>query len=175
MTLISETVASALSSLTFSSLGSYKQLLLMWSGIKHSATGSVFSIRFNNNSGTVYRVGGINFAETTGNGAANSTSSWFKSAGGNVYAFGESVNAAGVETHAMGELLIDNYTSSTKDKVVSSKVSYYRNDIGDWRSANNIGFFDSTTAITSIDIVRLDGTETFSNNGDTTIRLYGVA
>jgi hypothetical protein len=175
MTLISETVASALSSLSFTSLGSYKQLLLMWSGIKHSGNGSIFAIRFNNDSGTVYRVGGINFTETSGSGISNNRTSWDKSTGGNVYAFGEASNAAGAETHAHGELLIDNYTSSTKDKVVSSKFGYYRNDTGEWKSASNIGMFDSTTAITSIDIVRLAGTDTFSNDGNTTIRLYGVA
>ena len=175
MTLISETVASALSGLSFSSLGSYKQLLLMWSGIKHSATGSIFTIRFNSDSGTVYRVGGINFSDTSGSGVSNSSTSWQKNTPSSVYAFGESSNAAGAETHAHGELLIDNYTSSTKDKVVSSKFGYYDNSGGAWRSASNIGMFDSTTAVTSFDIVRLSGSATFSNDGDTTIRLYGVS
>ena len=175
MTLISETVASGLSSLSFSSLGSYKQLLLMWSGIKHSGNGSVFTIRFNNNSGTVYRVGGINFVDTSGSGVSNNSDSWQKNTPGSVFAFGEASNAAGAETHAHGELLIDNYTSSTKDKVVSSKFGYYNNSGGTWKSANNIGMFDSSTAVTSIDIVRIAGTDTFSNDGDTTIRLYGVA
>jgi len=51
MTLISETVLSANSGLNLTSIpGTYKQLLLLWFGVKHSANGSTFNLRLNNDS-----------------------------------------------------------------------------------------------------------------------------
>jgi hypothetical protein len=170
MTLISETVASGLSSLSFSSLGSYKQLLLVWSGIQHNTTGSQFSVRLNNSSSTIYDFIGIKFTQNSGSAAPT---------GGNATAmtgaiFGQ--NATGtVNNVVIGELLIDNYTSSTKFKTCLYNVSYQFNsgDGATYQQYNSI--FSSTTAVTSIDIVRLTGSATFSNVSDTSIRLYGIS
>jgi hypothetical protein len=170
MTLISETVASGLSSLSFSSLGSYKQLLLVWSGIQHNTTGSQFSVRLNNDSSTIYDFIGIKFTQFSGSSAPT---------GGNATAmtgaiFGQ--NATGtVNNVVIGELLIDNYTSSTKFKTCLYNVSYQFNsgDGATYQQYNSI--FSSTTAVTSIDIVRLTGSATFSNVSDTSIRLYGIS
>jgi len=97
MTLISETVASALSSLSFSSLGSYKQLVLIYSGIRHSDNATVFAMRFNNNSGGIYHNAG--FTATGGNGATvniagNSPTHLGNSSPTAMYAFGEGTNNA---------------------------------------------------------------------------------
>jgi hypothetical protein len=55
MTLIQEVVASANSSISFSSIpATYKQLLLIWSGIKHSASGATFHLRINANSANYF-------------------------------------------------------------------------------------------------------------------------
>jgi hypothetical protein len=169
MTLISETVASALTSLSFTSLGSYKQLLLIWTGIQHSATGSLYSIRFNSNSSSVYNFLGFYFNQSpafTGGSQAQL----------NGNPFGENATGAG-NNSCSGELLIDNYTSSSKLKGVFYKFSYQnRNapgDAGNYHQYNS--YFDSTTAITSIDIFRISGAQTFSNITNHTIRLYGIA
>jgi hypothetical protein len=178
MTLISETVASALSSLSFSSLGSYKQLILIYSGIRHSDNATVFAMRFNNNSGGIYHNAG--FTATGGNGATvniagNSPTYLGNSSPTPMYTFGEGTNNAALSTDVKGYILIDNYTSSTKGKSVFCTFDYYDNAAGSYRVKNGMSYFDSTTAITSLDIVRLSGTGTFSNTTNTTIRLYGVS
>jgi hypothetical protein len=173
LTLITETVASALTSLSFSSLGSYKQLMLIWSGIKHSGTGSAFGIRFNSNSGTVYSSAGIGVNGTTANAGADLQTSLFKSNAGG-YPYGENANYGNIFGDVYGQLIIDNYTSTTKDKSYTATWGYYDNTNSVYKAANLVGFFDSTTAITSIDIFRTTGSASFSNIGDTSIRLYGI-
>jgi hypothetical protein len=174
MTLISETTASALSSLSFSSLGSYKQLLLIWAGVRHSATGSAFSIRFNNDSSSIYSINGFQATDSTYNLNA---SNYTNIEGGNtfsIYAFGQNTTLTAVGTDVFGSLLVDNYTSTTKSKYWEIKNGYYNNNSG-YGSLNLAGLFNSTSAITSLDIVRLSGSATFSNQNNTTIRLYGVS
>ncbi len=57
MTLISETTASALSSLSLSSIpGTYKQLILAWSGFYHSDSATRFNLRFNSVSTNSYYI-----------------------------------------------------------------------------------------------------------------------
>jgi hypothetical protein len=178
MTLISETVASALSSLSFSSLGSYKQLLLVWSGVVHSTTGSDFSIRLNNDStANIYQSNGINVVGTTIYvGGSGATSLKSENGASNVFPFGTSVTLdAGCQTLSNGFITIDNYTSASKFKTIDAKFSYYDNASSVYRTANNLFVFQSQTAVTSIDVVRLTGSATFSNKTNTTIRLYGVS
>jgi hypothetical protein len=174
MTLISETVASSLSSLTFGSIsGSYKQLYLVWSGIRHSGTGSGFSIRLNNNSGSVYSQ--LVAGQTTNTNVIEGTTAT-QIANSNFSPLGLSANAGSLVVDSKGYLVIDNYASSTKAKTFYGQWNCYDNGAGDYRIAqSNIGVFNSTTAVTSIDIFRTAGSATFSNSGDTTIRLYGVA
>ena len=173
LTLISETVASSLSSLTFGSIsGSYKQLLLIWSGIRHSATGSGFAIRLNNNSGSVY--GQLVSGQSTNTNDVQGTTG-AQIGADPFFPFGVDANAGSLPTDAKGYLVIDNYASSTKAKTFYGQWNCFDND-GLYRIVqSNIGTFNSTTAITSIDIFRTAGSATFSNSGDTTIRLYGVA
>jgi len=174
MTLISQTVASAVSSLTFGSIsGSYKQLLLIWSGIRHSATGSGFDIRLNNNSGSVYPVQLTGFLGATG----TTVGDIYTSISGTAFrSFGLNANGGDLRLDVGGFLLIDNYASSTKAKSFNGAWNFFDNTSGNWRTSNSVtGIFNSTTAVTSIDIFRTAGTATFSNTGDTTIRLYGVA
>jgi hypothetical protein len=174
MTLISETVASAVSSLTFGSIaGTYKQLHLVWSGIRHSTSGGRYDIRLNNNSGSVYAVQMI-----CSLGTSLSTQMELRTAitGGSARAFGDSANGGELRLDVSGYLIIDNYASATKAKTFYGSSNYYNNDSGNFNSTNAYtGVFNSTTAVTSIDIVQVSGGGTFSNTGDTTIRLYGVA
>ena len=178
MTLIQETTASALSSLSFSSIsGSYKQLVLIWTGIRHSATGTQFGIRFNNDSGTNYHVNGFQGSGTTSNvnGTDQTHLGGLNSAGNTIFAFGESCTFNGKAQDPMGTLIIDNYASSTKTKNVRWLTAYYDNAAGRYMALNTTSFYNSTTAITSIDIVQISGTATFTNQNNTSIRLYGVS
>jgi len=175
MTLISEQVASANSSLSFSSIaGTYKQLLLVWSGIYHSTTGSVFAIRFNNSTNT-YWGNAIRAEGSTVSGAGvNSTSICISSS---LAPFGESANfsTTDVNAQANGTLLIDNYASTTKYKGFNASYGYYNNAAPAYTSVNMNAANSDTAAITSIDIVRLSGSATFTNSSNTSIRLYGIS
>ena len=178
LTLISETTASALSSLSLSSIsGSHKQLLLVFAGIRHSATGTVFAIRLNNDSATNYYISGMQASATTFNTAARDLTHLGGDPGGDViYGWGEDANFGSLSTNVMGSILIDNYASTTKTKNVTWNVSYYQNAGSPrYKAINTSVFYNSTSAITSIDIVRISGTATFSNINDSSIRLYGVS
>jgi hypothetical protein len=172
MTLINETSASALSSISYTSLGSYKQLLLVWSGLRHSTTGSAFDIRFNNDSSSLYvrtsfsiTAGSTTQAQDATTSAANISTGYF---------FGENVTGANEIFDCTGYLYLDNYTSATKNKSYYGQV-FYRYQTGPNNYFTNLlGYYNSTSAITTLDIVRLSGSATFTNQNNTTIRLYGI-
>jgi len=173
MTLISETVASAVTGITFGSIPStYKQLLLMWSGTNHSTSGSGFVVRFNNNSSSIYTENYVSFSAST---LANNGSTGDSVGGGlGLSTFGAENNTSDVRYTSKGFLLIDNYASTTKAKTFETTF-FYRNIANNANvSYNGVGYYDSTTAITSLDIVRTYGTATLSNTTNTTIRLYGL-
>jgi hypothetical protein len=174
MTLISSTEADTLSSLTFGSIsGSYKQLYLVWSGVRHSATGSGFGIRLNNNSGSVYSqvVGG---QSTNSNDIEGTTAAQIGT--GSYYPFGKDANLGSLVGDSKGYLVIDNYASSTTSKTFYGQWNCYDGDDSVYRIVqSNIGTFNSTTAITSIDIFRTAGSATFTNQSNSRIRLYGVS
>jgi len=176
MTLISETVANASTGISFTSLGSYKQLLLIYGGIRHSTTGSAFSIRFNNDATTnIYLNAGAGMQGATLAFEVTPSTSIRMDGAGNTFMFGESTNYNGVAQDAQGYLLLDNYTSSTKQKQYVAQCYNYNNSPGSYRGFTITGTYTSTSAITTLDIVRLTGSATFSNSTNTTIRLYGIS
>jgi hypothetical protein len=175
MTLISETVASSSTGIDFTSIsGSYKQLLLVWSGVQHSTTGSAFSIRLNANSASNYVVQGSGLVDA-GGGYNLSPGSYTNITmdGTDWMSFGLSASSATVSNQSSGYFVIDNYASSTKAKSFYGSYSY--KDASNQRVSNVNGFYNSTTAITQLNIVRLSGSATISNSGNTTIRLYGIS
>jgi hypothetical protein len=173
MTLISETVASGLSSLSLSSIpGTYKQLLLVWSGIYHSDTSTSFNARFNNDSGNNYSRNIISFTNAT---VSSSSGTDNEAASSVIAAFGNSIGTSSTNLvgAAKGTLFIDNYSSSTKLKFYRQEAVYLLSG-GDQRLGTVTGVYNSTSAITSIDIYR-GGAGTFSNITNTSIRLYGIS
>ena len=175
MTLISETVASASTGIDFTGIsGSYKQLLLVWSGVKHSATGSSFSIRLNADSASNYVVQGSGLVDT-GGGYNLSPGSYTNITmdGTDWMSFGVSASSATVSNQSSGYFVIDNYASSTKAKSFYGSYSY--KDATYQRVSNVTGYYNSATAITQLNIVRLTGSQTLTNSTNTTIRLYGVS
>jgi hypothetical protein len=169
MTLISETSASALSSISYTSLGTYKQLLLVWSGLRHSTTGSSFDIRFNNDSSGLY----VRTAFTVDSTSVSSDQAAATSASTGQF-FGQDVTGANEIFDVAGYLYLDNYTSSTKNKSYWGRYFYRKQSGPNNYSIDVIGYYNSTSAITSLDVVRLSGSATFTNQNNTTIRLYGI-
>ena len=169
MTLIQEQVASANTSMDFTSIsGSYKQLILIWCGIHHNAVGSEFSVRFNSDSASNYINQGMRIT-----GASTAQNDYFDSTECFYALFGDDVVSTTPQDTVSGTLIIDNYASTTKKKFVSQSVRFNQN--GTLQSAEFRGFYENTAAITSINIYRSGGSGNFSNLTDTSIRLYGLA
>jgi hypothetical protein len=184
MTLIQETVANADSSITFGSIsGSYKQLLLVWSGIYVSALGNVFSLRFNNDSGGNYSV----FGEVITDYAINAGGSGAKDGNNSATDATDTVNfsngpfgynttgSSNYNQQSMGTCLIDNYSSTSKFKYYAVDWVHHIDGTTTGVSSHAKGVYKSTSAITSLDIFRQTGAGTFSNNTSTSIRLYGIS
>ena len=171
MTLISETVASANSSINLTSIpGTHKQLLLVWSGLFPSAANSVFAIRFNNDSTANIYQGMLTPVSTPAEMSSTSADD-----GGNGGLFGYNSQASSTNYHqqVQGVLLIDNYSSTTKYKFYNGNASWVQGATAYVPKVN--GVYKSTSAITSLDIVRLSGSNTLSNASNTSIRLYGLS
>lgn len=171
MTLIAETVASGNSSLSFSSIPStYKQLIFVWQGIQHSATGDAWRMRFNNDSGSNYVARGITYIGTTFTNLGG-----LYSYVGNFNTFGEHSNQASIGSQATGYLIIDNYASTSKMKPYWVVAGHQNgvNSAQQWLDC--FGIYNSTSAISSIDMYRTGGSVTISNSSNTSCRLYGVA
>lgn len=173
LTLITETVASANSSIDFSSIsGSYTNLQLEWTGVYHSATGSNFGIRVNSDSGSNYNNAWVYVegASPVGTAITGTNTSYIA----DVSAVGNNSSSTTANQTCMGVLTIFNYASTSKVK--KYQIDYY------FYSANNSrynwftcqGYWNSTSAITSVNIYRNAGTATLSNVSNTSFRLYGV-
>lgn len=182
MTLISEQTASANSSLSFTSIpGTYKQLFLVWSGIYHSGSGSVFSLRFNNNStANAYKSNFLSGTGLTAIACGSTEASYIEAYGTNhmTTPFGVGVNnsTSVLYTMSSGWLEIDNYTSTSKYKIFHGDYHYYKNPAtAGYTSVQIMGSWENTSAITSLDIVRISGSDTFTNVANTSIRLYGIS
>ena len=177
MTLIEEKTLSALSSVQFASIpGTYKQLMLVWHGIRHSTTGSQFVLRINNDTAANYKSTGLGGGATIVAGNATTTSLSFLPGAEYSYMFGYGVSNTAIETDAKGILIIDDYASTTKLKTGWANYSYYSMQPGLTEQAFLHNFtYNSTSAITTLDIVRIGGSATISNITNTTIRLYGIS
>jgi hypothetical protein len=170
MTLISEQVASANTAIDFNSIsGSYKQLILVWSGIVHSNNSSSFDIRFNNSSSSVYHAQWMSISNTS------ASTGFYVDDTAAEYSFGRRADDANIYRNASGYLIIDNYASSTKVKPYLIRYSFYNTDATTRNAFDENGIFNSTTAITSVNIYRREGAGTFSNTANTSIRLYGLS
>lgn len=170
ITLISETTASTLTSLTLGSIPStYKDLVLVWGGVFTSDSATAFFIRFNNNSGNSYQ--GIYNEQTTIGSNLNNHAGLMNS-GGLVY--GSSTSTIDAQ-NGVGVLTIYDYASSTRFKRYDMESRC--RDVGNGVTRTGLinAVFSSTTAISSIDIYRGAGTGSFSNVTSTSIRLYGVS
>ena len=174
LTLIQEQVASANAAIDFTSIsGSYKSLLLVYSGISHSSgSNSFFSIRLNNDSSSIYNNNGFyGTASALTMGIENATSIYV----GSGASFGEQVTSASNNAQRVaGYLQIDNYASTTKTKTYYGQFGYQYSTATN-RGGVYQGNFDTTTAVTQVNIIRLSGAGTLSNATNTSIRLYGIS
>jgi hypothetical protein len=175
MTLISETTASANSSINLTSIpGTYKQLLVVWSGLYPSNTSSTFSFRLNNDSsaniyeGVVVDAGGGGISGFSLDNADDANN------GNGIFGYNAQSSSTDYEMQCKGSILIDNYASASKFKFYEGKATWRING-SFYRSSLVNGVYKSTSAITSFDIVRIAGAGTLTNATSTSIRLYGLS
>ena len=175
MTLIQETVASGNSTLDFSSIpSSYKQLMLTWHGIYCSASGSYWGLRFNSDSGTNYYFNGASAdptATATGSTGVNNATD---ANNGTFFPY-DVTSSTDYGYQSKGYLLIDNYSSTSKNKWYFFTDSRRYVGAAKWQWVELHGTYNSTSAISSINIYRTAGSATFSNATNTSIRLYGIS
>jgi hypothetical protein len=173
ITLISETTASALSSLSLSSIPStYKQLILVWSGIYHSDDATRFNMRLNNISTTSYYIQNMYINSGTPGTEFQASNTM---GGNNSVIFGQAASSTNLSEASSGYIIWDNYASTTKLKTYNATVRYRNLFTGTNIGGQIFGTLDTTNAITSIDVVRTSGTGTFSNVTNSSIRLYGIS
>ena len=169
LTLIQETTASANTAIDFSSIsGSYTNLILLWHGLYMSTTGSYYGVRINSDSGTNYPNQYFQLETTSPIG--------FAAGGGDgdqcAMIGNQGSSQTGYNT-AFGMVTIYNYASTTKTKKFVSQSYYHSNNNGRYNLYQNQGYWNSTSAITSLNIFRGNGTATLSNLANSSIRLYG--
>jgi len=174
LTLITETVASANSSIDFSSIsGSYTDLTLQWTGVYHTAATSTFSVRLNSDSGSNYNSTQIYTEGSSPTGVSvygtNQTNIGADSA-----VFGNQATSTTAYQTLSGTLTIFNYASTTKVKKFESNYYYYSANNSRYNSMATQGYWNSTSAVTSLNIYRGSGTGLLTNLSNTSIRLYGV-
>jgi hypothetical protein len=175
VTLISETTASAISSLTLGSIpGTYKHIMLTWHGIYVSASGQTFGLRFNNDStASQYSFTGVNADPTTSSFGGNNDNA-NDCANGTFFPY-DSTSSSDYAQAAKGFCIIYDYASTSKYKFYSLRDSRRYVGAAKWQMNQVDGTYKSTSAITSLDIYRASGSGTFSNQSNTSIRLYGIS
>jgi len=173
LTLISETTASAATDINLTSIpGTYKQLMLVWSGLYPSNTSTTWGLRLNNNSTANIYEGVISTGSTIG--SFSTTDGDDANNGYGLFGNGAQSSSTDYQMQSKGVLLIDNYASTSKFKFYKGDASWRANG-SVYREPRVTAVFKSTSAITSIDIVRLSGTGTLTNATSTSIRLYGLS
>jgi hypothetical protein len=176
LTLISETVASANSSINLTSIpGTYKQLMVVWSGLNPSNGTTNFAFRFNNDStANIYEAVYSGAGTTSIAGISADSADDGGATGFAMFGYSAHSSSTDYQMQSKGVILIDNYASTSKYKFYDGKSS--------WRANGSIyrfpvvnGVYKSTSAITSFDIVRISGAGTLTNATSTSIRLYGLS
>jgi len=163
MTLIQRTVPSALGSLSFSSIPStYTDLYIRWVGLYTSAANTNMDFRFNNDSGSNYWTAYFYESGVATSPADRVFSSRFLNG-----------NTSTTDFPARGWLKISNYASATYKKQFDAFSAFK-----DASPANKLysgsGYWNSTSAITSVDIFLFSGAGTFSAVSGGFIELWGV-
>jgi hypothetical protein len=174
VTLIQDTVASGNTAIDFSSIsGSYKHLFLTWHGLYTNADGSFFSIRVNSDSGSNYVRQYFYYEDDS-----PFTSPAFTvgdSSSTNFDAFVNQGSNTTASKTAFGYINIYDYASTTRTKKFESDYFYWSNNNSRYNRLTQQGYWNSTSAITSVNIYRGNGTATLSNLTNTSIQLWGVS
>jgi len=169
MTLLSTFVPSSSTGNSFTGLSGYKHLLLTWHNLLGSSNSTTFGIRLNNSSSSIYSDRYLMNASPEGAGVAGTFIT------PDFSMFIRNCDAPGVVNAPRGFLWIYDYANTSYAKSYSGGSAYNDAAFGHRIISNVVGTFNTTSAITSVDIVRTTGSGTFSTANDGVIKLYGVS
>jgi hypothetical protein len=173
MTLIQQTVASGNTSIDFSSIsGSYKHLFLTWHGLYTSADGSYFGLRLNADSTSKYVRQAFYYEAPV---STAPTFAIFDGTGTDLDAFVNQGKNTTISKTAFGYMNIYDYASTTITKKFESDYFYWSDNNSRYNRLTQQGYYNSTSAITSVNIFRGNGTATLSNLTNSVIQLWGVS
>jgi hypothetical protein len=142
----------------------------VWNGLYYSGNGE-FGLRFNNDSSSIYNTK-VGYQESGDDQPyQNNATSVFPAK----CLFGNNVTSTTSVQTSSGWIAIDNYTSTTRFKPFrgSSGSRDGQYSVLEWKDFN--GTYDSTSAITSLNIIQLASSPTLTNIANTSIRLYGIS
>jgi hypothetical protein len=174
ITLIQDTVASANTAIDFNSIsGSYKHLFLTWHGLHTNIDGSFFAVRLNADSGSNYVRQYFYYEEDSPFTSPSFTVADNTST--DLEAFVNQGKNTTVSKTAFGYINIYNYASTTRTKKFEADYFYWSDNNSRVNRLTQQGYYNSTTAITSVNIFRGNGTATLSNLSNSSIQLWGVS
>ena len=172
MTLISRQTPSASTGLSFTSIpATYTDLMLRWVGAYTSDTATEFDVRFN---AATSLYGSYAIQGTSSAGAGVTSNETASNAGFFVSAQSRTNTSTQLGSFGKGTYKIANYANTTYAKYYDFNIGYYSSDAGNPRLYLGTGVYYTTSAITSVDIVRLGGTGTFSVFANGYVELWGI-
>lgn len=173
-TLIAEQTASSSTGIDFTSISStYKTLILVWSGIYQDGDRD-FEIRLNNDSGSNYAYStNAVFGDTTPQGFSASRTTI--GSGNDYYLFGRRATSTDLHRTVKGFLRIENANSTSKLKHFVAQGLYFDATAAYTVSGFIQGIYNSTSAISQINIVRISAAGTLTNVTNTSIQLWGLS
>ena len=149
------TLGSSQSSVTFSSLGAYTDIIVIFDGVNATGNNNDTYVRFNSDSGSNY-----SYTILLGSG-----SSAFSYRGSNQTAlYCGNTNTTSGNTMVVQ---IQNYTNTTTYKTVLSRINNAANVVG-----ASVGLWRNTAAITSMTFSSEKGAASFASGS--TFTLYGI-
>jgi hypothetical protein len=150
------TLGSATASVTYSSLGSYTDLVLVMA-VQPTNNGENINLQFNSDTGTNYSDTQLTGTGTTATSSRRTTYNYLRTTD----------NLPNSTSFSTVIVNIMNYSNSTTNKTVLSRGG----NAATWVTTN-VGLWRNTAAITSIKVFASDGTSNM--NSGSTFSLYGI-
>jgi hypothetical protein len=173
MTLITETNASAATSISFTSIaGTYKHLLVVWSSVYQSAssTSAYWGVRLNNDATSKYTYQGVVLSNDTLLASHQPITTRFGD-GNDAAPIPTTTNVSGdYDLQASGKMMIFDYAGNDRKVVQWRSMGGLASSGAAYGPVYETGVYNSTSAITQIDFVR-NSTQTCTGN----FKLYGVS
>ena len=168
LTLLGTSTPSAATSVSFTGIAAtYKHLLVTWSSINVGTGTANWNFRFNADSTSIYN----SFYSATGTFTQDQN---LTSICPTLSVFGTDPQGAGVANSMYGYLWIYNYYDTAVNKPFSGAGSYSSG--AGWKQVASLtGSWNSTAAITSVDLTRISGAGTITATTNGFIKLWGMA